>query len=254
MTFPTDLQDRWQHTDPEIRLQALDDLETSATGASMSTAAQEIFVQIASTDSDNRVRNAAAHKVTDTNLLDQLCHLIRQKDKAVYKFCKEKLNAIHQLHAQQAAEAARALQVCKSLEALASKVIGPLTGAQYQYQLSQWQECSHAGNDELPRINFGTFGPDHLAILVRRYLDEGRHLQGFLLGDSNIFELLVLEISVHFWCQVFWYSGYKVAVALPQRQKIANLPQRKPGCTGHSKCLGMNASIAACEYGVKLCA
>ena len=154
MTFPTDLQDRWQHTDPEIRLQALDDLETSATGASMSTAAQEIFVQIASTDSDNRVRNAAAHKVTDTNLLDQLCHLIRQKDKAVYKFCKEKLNAIHQLHAQQAAEAARALQVCKSLEALASKVIGPLTGAQYQYQLSQWQECSHAGNDELQqRVN-----------------------------------------------------------------------------------------------------
>jgi len=149
MTFPTELQDRWQHTDPEIRLQALDDLEISAAGAHLNTAAQEIFVQIASTDSDNRVRSAAAHKVTDINLLDQLCHLIRQKDKVVYKFCKEKLNAIHQLQAQQAAAAARALQVCISLETLASKAIGPLTGAQFQYQLSLWRENSCAGNDEL---------------------------------------------------------------------------------------------------------
>jgi hypothetical protein len=124
MTFSTELQDRWQHTDPEIRLKALDELETSAAGASLSTAAQEIFVQIASTDSDNRVRSAAAHKVTDQNLLDQLCHLIRQKDKAVYKFCKEKLNAIHQVQAQHAAAAARALQICVSLETLASKAIG----------------------------------------------------------------------------------------------------------------------------------
>jgi len=36
-----------------------------------------------------------------------------------------------------------------SLETLASKAIGPLTGAQYQYQLSQWQEHSGAGNNEL---------------------------------------------------------------------------------------------------------
>jgi len=154
MTFPTELQDRWQHTDPEIRLQALDDLETSAAGESLSTAAQEIFVQIASTDSDNRVRSAAAHKVTDIHLLEQLCQLIRQKDKAVFKFCKEKLNAIHQLHAQQAAATARALQVCKSLESLASKAVGPLTGAQYQYQLSQWQESSSAGDSDLQqRVN-----------------------------------------------------------------------------------------------------
>ncbi len=154
MTFPTELQDRWQHTDPEIRLQALDDLETSAASASLGTAVQEIFVQIASTDSDNRVRSAAAHKVTDINLLDQLCHIVRQKDKAVYKFCKEKLNSIHELQAQQTAAAARALQVCMSLETLASKAIGPLTGAQYHYQLSQWQESSNAGNDELQqRVN-----------------------------------------------------------------------------------------------------
>jgi DNA repair protein SbcC/Rad50 len=148
MTFPTELQDRWQHTDPEIRLQALEDLESSADGTGrLSTEAQEILVQIASTDSDNRVRSAAAQKVTDVKLLDQLCHLIRQKDKVVYKLCKEKLNAIHQLEAQQQAAADRALQICRSLETLASKAIGPLTGAQYQYQLSQWQ--SAAGDAEL---------------------------------------------------------------------------------------------------------
>lgn len=98
------------------------------------------LVDIAAHSNHHAVRLAAALQIESIEALEQLSALVRQKDKNVYKLCKDKLQIILDQEAKRNADAAMAVQICVDLETLAKKVIGALSQAQYEYKLSQWQD------------------------------------------------------------------------------------------------------------------
>lgn len=98
------------------------------------------LLDIAAHSNNHTVRHAAAEQIESAEALEQLSTLVRQKDKNVYKLCKDKLQIIRDAEAKRSADAAMAVQICVDLETLANKVIGALSQAQYEYKLSQWQE------------------------------------------------------------------------------------------------------------------
>lgn len=100
------------------------------------------LLDIAAHSNNHTVRHAAALQIETPALLEQLEAAVRHKDKAVTKLCKDRLHLLREAEAKIAANAALALQLCESIESLASKVIGALSQAQYEYKLSQWQDVS----------------------------------------------------------------------------------------------------------------
>ncbi|MDP1930717.1 MAG: DUF349 domain-containing protein [Gammaproteobacteria bacterium] len=107
------------------------------------------LVNIAAHSSNHTVRNAAALAISDTLLLEKLATLVRQKDKNVYKYCKEILQQRLDIAAKLEADVALAVEICTALESLAGKVIGGLSQAQFEYKLSQWQDVSSVADDAL---------------------------------------------------------------------------------------------------------
>jgi exonuclease SbcC len=100
------------------------------------------LLEIAAHSNNHTVRLAAARHLQDLTVLEQLAELVKHKDKAVLKYCKEHLQAAHDARAKQAADEAQALSLCEAVEALAGKVIGALSQAQLDYKLSQWQDVA----------------------------------------------------------------------------------------------------------------
>ena len=98
------------------------------------------LLDIAAHSNNHTVRHAAAVQIESAEALEQLSAAVRQKDKTVYKICKDKLQVIQDAEAKRSADAAMTVQICVDLETLANKVIGALSQAQYEYKLSQWQE------------------------------------------------------------------------------------------------------------------
>lgn len=107
------------------------------------------LVNIAAHSSNHTVRSAAATAITDTALLEKLAALVRQKDKNVFKYCKEILQERQDAAARLEADAALAADICATLESLAGKVIGGLSQAQFDYKLSQWQDVSAVADEAL---------------------------------------------------------------------------------------------------------
>ncbi len=107
------------------------------------------LLDIAAHSNNHTVRLAAARHLQSLDALEQLAELVKHKDKAVLKHCKEHLQAAQDARAQQAAHEAMALSLCESVETLAGKVIGALSQAQLDYKLSQWQDVAHAADDAL---------------------------------------------------------------------------------------------------------
>ncbi len=106
-----------------------------------STDASRLY-DIASGSSNHTIRHAAAVAITDTEVLEKLAAQMRQKDKGVYKVCKDKLQVVHDAQAQCLADETLAIDICAALESLSNKVIGALSQAQLEYKLGQWQEVS----------------------------------------------------------------------------------------------------------------
>jgi exonuclease SbcC len=107
------------------------------------------LLDIAAHSNNHTVRLAAARHLQDLDVLEQLAELVKHKDKAVLKYCKEHLQAAHDARARQAADEALALSLCESVETLAGKVIGALSQAQLDYKLTQWQDVAHAADATL---------------------------------------------------------------------------------------------------------
>jgi exonuclease SbcC len=107
------------------------------------------LLDIAAHSNNHTVRLAAARHLQGLDVLEQLAELVKHKDKAVLKHCKEHLQAAHDARAKQAADEAQALSLCEAVETLAGKVIGALSQAQFDYKLSQWQEVAHAADAAL---------------------------------------------------------------------------------------------------------
>lgn len=105
------------------------------------------LLDIAAHSNNHTVRHAAAVQIESLEALEQLSTAVRQKDKTVYKLCKDKLQVIQDAEAKRSADAAMALQICIDLETLANKVIGALSQAQYEYKLSQWQEIKEQADE-----------------------------------------------------------------------------------------------------------
>lgn len=105
------------------------------------------LLDIASYSNNHTVRHAAAVQIESPEALEQLSTQVRQKDKTVYKLCKDKLQVIQDAEAKRSADAAMAVQICDDLETLARKVIGALSQAQFEYKLSQWQDVKEQADE-----------------------------------------------------------------------------------------------------------
>jgi exonuclease SbcC len=110
---------------------------------------EDALVDIGAHSNNHTVRHAAALQIESLQALEQLAALVRQKDKTVFKLCKDKLQVIHDAEAKRSADAAMAVQICHDIDALAHKVIGALSQAQYEYKLSQWQEVKEQADSAL---------------------------------------------------------------------------------------------------------
>jgi len=110
---------------------------------------EKALLDIASYSNNHIIRHAAAQAIHDPALLEQLADLSRHKDKAVYKHCKETLQVLQDAQAQRQAEEALALDICDSLESLATKPIGAISQAQLDYKRSQWLDVLHVADPAL---------------------------------------------------------------------------------------------------------
>jgi len=110
---------------------------------------EKAVLDIAAHSNNHTVRLAAAQHITAIALLEQLSELVKHKDKAVLKYCKEHLQSVHDAQAKQAADQAQALSLCEAVEALSAKVIGALSQAQYDYKLTQWEDVAQAADSAL---------------------------------------------------------------------------------------------------------
>src|SRR5690606_29116485 len=112
------------------------------------------LANIAGQSNNHTVRFAAAQHIDSSELLDALAHQTRQRDKSVFRHCREKLQARQEEEARKAAAAARSLQICEAVETMAGKPILPLTMAQLDYKTSRWQEvCAEADESLHQRFN-----------------------------------------------------------------------------------------------------
>ena len=110
---------------------------------------QSQLADIAAQSNNHTVRHSAALAIDDLELLDALANQVRHKDKTVFRHCREQLQAHQEEDARRAAAAARSLQICEAVEALAAKPILPLTLAQLDYKTSRWQEVSMEADEAL---------------------------------------------------------------------------------------------------------
>lgn len=138
-TEPRELPAELSHQDPVQRLQAIEKL----------VADESLFMHMASNDSDAHVRAAAAVRIETPALLEELAQLSRQKDKTVYRHCKDRLAALQRQQAQQLMRQSQAAGVCQSIDALTGKPVGPLTSAQTEYLETQWQQLNDAATADM---------------------------------------------------------------------------------------------------------
>ena len=113
------------------------------------SASQDTLLKIATESHNHSVRFAAAADISDLALLEKLSNTSRHKDRAVFKLCRDQLQA---WKAQQQAKqdaVGLANDICATLEALAKKPINSLARAQYEYKISQWQELNTLDNQSL---------------------------------------------------------------------------------------------------------
>lgn len=138
------------------------------------------LLDIAAHSNNHTLRLAAAQHISDIALLEQLSELVKHKDKAVLKFCKEHLQGAHDVRAKKAADEALALSLCESMESLSIKVIGALSQAQFDYKLSQWEDVACAA-DEAMQTRF-VLACDTLRA---RLADYSTQRQEAVLADQN---------------------------------------------------------------------
>lgn len=101
-----------------------------------------------------RLRQAAAERITTTALLEELLNSSKQKDKAVYRIVKGRLD---EAHAQQRAgreREARALELCEAMEAHARAALNPLYAAKTESLRQHWAELDM--NDVVLAERFAT--------------------------------------------------------------------------------------------------
>lgn len=103
------------------------------------SADQDTMLKIASDSHNHAVRFAAAEAISDLTLLEKLSNAVRHKDRAVFKLCRDQLNAWQKAQDDKLTAHAHAEEICTTLEALAEKPVNALAGAHYHYKLSQWQ-------------------------------------------------------------------------------------------------------------------
>lgn len=145
----------WQHPDPDTRLQAIDSLVPDDDPSGIPSQTQKQLAELAVQDEDPRVRAAAARRISLGELLEDICRQSKQRDKTVYRHCKQQLDAIAREQALREERREAAEQCCQRLEQLATAVAGPLTGARLDYLQQQWKTLrEHA--DESLRERFDT--------------------------------------------------------------------------------------------------
>ncbi|MDX1490396.1 MAG: DUF349 domain-containing protein [Pseudohongiellaceae bacterium] len=110
---------------------------------------QEELLKIASESHSHAVRFAAAQGIDDLALLEKLCTVAKHKDRAVFKLCRDQIQAWQQEQDRKAEALALAADICQVLEALAKKPITGLSRAQYEYKLGQWQNLDNLADDAL---------------------------------------------------------------------------------------------------------
>ncbi len=139
----------WHAPDAETRLQAIERLTADHEPDQLPTNLQKELADTAIGDEDRRVRAAAARSVSDPELLDAVCRHTKQRDKTVYRHCKQRLEDMARERAERERRQQEAEQCCLRLEQLAKSAPGPLTGARLEYLQKQWAGLEDIADSDL---------------------------------------------------------------------------------------------------------
>jgi len=114
---------------------------------------QQTRVELASTHPVAKIRLSAAHGIDDVEVLKEVMHLTRNKDKSVFRYCKERVDQHHAAE-QEAAERAHRVQVlAEDAAKLASAAESQEFRPRYLLLRDRWQQLqAHAGTELAQQI------------------------------------------------------------------------------------------------------
>lgn len=112
------------------------------------------------------LRQAAAQRVDEQALLEEMVKAARGKDKSVYRIAREKLDAIHSEQQAEASTEQKINEICAALEAHARLSMDPLYVAKFEQLQKQWQRLQTQANaDQWARYQ-------RTQALCRAHIDE----------------------------------------------------------------------------------
>jgi exonuclease SbcC len=112
------------------------------------------------------LRQAAAQRVEQPGLLEELAKAARGKDKSVYRIAKDKLDAIHSEQQAEATTEQKINELCSAFEAHARLSMDPQYVAKFEYLQKQWQRLqAQASADQFQRYQRAT-------ALCRAHIEE----------------------------------------------------------------------------------
>lgn len=98
------------------------------------------------------LRQAAAMRVEDETLLEEMLKAARGKDKSVYRIAKDKLDAIHHEQQTEASVEQHIAELCAAMETHARLPLDPLYVAKFEHLNKQWQRLqSQSSADQQQR-------------------------------------------------------------------------------------------------------
>ena len=136
-----------------VRIASLADDPNLITAAIAQVGKPEIHFELAGNHPVARVRLSAAQGIEDIDLLHKLALSAKHKDKAVYRYCKEKLDQHHAAEQAEAERQASIKQLSDKAEQLSKSVYSPEYKGRYMSLDQKWQTLkTQVGPEQLERI------------------------------------------------------------------------------------------------------
>jgi hypothetical protein len=122
-----------------VRIANLTDDPELMTASIGKIGSQNVLSELAGTHPAARVRLSAAQGITEIEVLQQLAHQSKHKDKAVYRHCKERLDKHHAMETAEAERQADIAQLSEAAGKLSQTVYSPEYKARYLSLKHKWQ-------------------------------------------------------------------------------------------------------------------
>lgn len=123
--------------DSELAMQAINLIEDTTT-----------LKELATTHTISRYRQAAASRISDESILQEVAKTIKNKDKTVYRLIKERLESAQRATQKAQAESQRFEELTQALESLSKGEYAANFTSKYTHIKNQWKQAEGSPNPE----------------------------------------------------------------------------------------------------------